>query len=221
MQFDLASLTHRRNSLDIAKLNYLNKHHLMLKWATPDGLEALARRIRPMIKEAFPTSQYTSIQDIMKFILALEVRLTSLLRSDVIWLIIELQSRFTTVDDIPYMGPFFFLDPDLSSEEARSMAKSFANSDHGKLFFFFSLLISCLRTFLSAPPSTNARARFSQVGRTARGLGRLGYIFTYSHRKSGFKYKPENVHVDLAICVDWHEGSSNSPLSCVNPRLNW
>ena len=135
VQFDLASLTHRRNSLDIAKLNYLNKHHLMLKWATPDGLEALARRIRPMIKEAFPTSQYTSIQDIMKFILALEVRLASLLRSDVIWLIIELQSRFTTVDDIPYMGPFFFLDPDLSSEEARSMAKSFANSDHGKLFF--------------------------------------------------------------------------------------
>ena len=91
-----------------------------------------------MIKEAFPTSQYTSIQDIMKFILALEVRLTSLLHSDVTWLIIELQSRFTTVDDIPYMGPFFFLDPDLSSEEARSMAKSFANSDHGKLFFFFS-----------------------------------------------------------------------------------
>ena len=135
VQFDLASLTHRRNSLDIAKLNYLNKHHLMLKWATPDGLEALARRIRPMIKEAFPTSQYTSIQDIMKFILALEVRFTILLRSDVIWLIIELQSRFTTVDDIPYMGPFFFLDPDLSSEEARSMAKSFANSDHGKLFF--------------------------------------------------------------------------------------
>ena len=158
VQFDLASLTHRRNSLDIAKLNYLNKHHLMLKWATPDGLEALARRIRPMIKEAFPTSQYTSIQDIMKFILALEVRLTSLLRSDVIWLIIELQSRFTTVDDIPYMGPFFFLDPDLSSEEARSMAKSFANSDHGKLFFFFfPLLISCLRTFLSVPVQTLER----------------------------------------------------------------
>ena len=81
--------------------------------------------------------------------------------------------------------------------------------------FFFPLLISCLRTFLSAP-STNARARFSQVGRTARGLGRLGYIFTYSHRKSGFKCKPENVHVDLAICVDWHEGSSNSP-----PFLAW
>ena len=111
-----------------------------------------------MIKEAFPTSQYTSIQDIMKFILALEVRLASLLRSDVTWLIIELQSRFTTVDDIPYMGPFFFLDPDLSSEEARSMAKSFANSDHGKLFsFFLSSSPACEPSFLPHPVQTLER----------------------------------------------------------------
>ena len=127
----------------------------MLKWATPDGLEALARRIRPMIKEAFPTSQYTSIQDIKKFILALEVRVFGALLSSSSGFdcVVATQSRFTTVDDIPSMGPFFFLDPDLSSEEALSMVKSFSNSDHGRFLspsFLFPLsMLACkLKRFL-------------------------------------------------------------------------
>ena len=135
----------------------------MLKWATPEGLEALARRIRPMIKEAFPTSQYTSIQDIMKFILALEVCLYDLVETIPPTLP---QSRFTIVDDIPSMGPFFFLDPDLSSEEARSMTKSFADSDRRK-----SLHRTLSHPRLTNHSSTNAGACFIRVGRTTRGLG--------------------------------------------------
>ena len=53
-QFDLSYLTHRRNILDLRKLEYLNKHHLMLTWSTSDGLESLAKRVYPLVKEAFP-----------------------------------------------------------------------------------------------------------------------------------------------------------------------
>jgi len=109
-QFDLSSLTHRRNVLDLTKLEYLNKHHLMLAWSTREGLESLAMMIYPLVKEAFPKSQYTSIEDIMKVILTLERRLT-------------------TINDVPSMAPFFFVDPDLSSEEARSMIRPFSESD--------------------------------------------------------------------------------------------
>ena len=111
-----------------------------------------------MIKEAFPTSQYTSIQDIMKFILALEVRLFDLVETISPTLP---QSRFTIVDDIPSMGPFFFLDPDLSSEEARSMTKSFADSDRRK-----SLRGTLSHLLLTNLSSANAGARFSSVTRT-------------------------------------------------------
>lgn len=82
----------------------------MLAWSTSEGLESLARTIYPLVKEAFPKSQYTSIEDIMKVILTLERRLT-------------------TINDIPSMAPFFFVDRDLSSEEARSMIRSFSASD--------------------------------------------------------------------------------------------
>jgi hypothetical protein len=42
------------------------------------------------------------------------------------------QSRLTTVNDVPSIGPFFFVEPDLSSEEARSMTKSLSPSDRRK-----------------------------------------------------------------------------------------
>jgi glutamyl-tRNA synthetase len=42
------------------------------------------------------------------------------------------QSRPTTVNDIPALAPFFFIDPDLASEEARSMIASFSTLDRRK-----------------------------------------------------------------------------------------
>lgn len=53
-QFDLALLTHRRSVLDPLKLEYLNKHHLMQKMNTLDGVYTLAERLHTPIKEAFP-----------------------------------------------------------------------------------------------------------------------------------------------------------------------
>ncbi|KAG5643046.1 hypothetical protein DXG03_001624 [Asterophora parasitica] len=54
-EFELSALTQRSSSLDPAKLEYLNKHHLMRIWSTPDGLETLAERAHDEIKAKFPT----------------------------------------------------------------------------------------------------------------------------------------------------------------------
>jgi len=43
--------------------------------------------------------------------------------------ILALESRLITVHDVPSMAPFFFVDPDLTSEEARSMIESFTALD--------------------------------------------------------------------------------------------
>ncbi|KAG6831645.1 hypothetical protein H0H92_008722 [Tricholoma furcatifolium] len=72
-EFELSALTQRSSSLDPAKLEYLNKHHLMRLWETPDGLQSLAERVHDEVKAAFPTSPYTSIAYIKDVILALEV----------------------------------------------------------------------------------------------------------------------------------------------------
>jgi hypothetical protein len=37
------------------KLQVLNKHHLQLLWSNPEGLEGLAQRVLPLVKEAFPS----------------------------------------------------------------------------------------------------------------------------------------------------------------------
>ncbi|RDB27293.1 putative glutamate--tRNA ligase, mitochondrial [Hypsizygus marmoreus] len=104
-EFDLSALTQRSSSLDPSKLEYLNKHHLMREWSTPEGLEALAERAHDQVKAAFPTSQYTSIEYLKKVILTLEGRLTNL-------------------QDIAIHGPFFFVEPDLSSDDAQAMLKN-------------------------------------------------------------------------------------------------
>lgn len=76
-QFDLSAITHRRNSLDISKLAYLNKRHLMRTIASNGStLEDLARRVYIDIKDAFPESRYTSLADIKGAIIALEVRIS-------------------------------------------------------------------------------------------------------------------------------------------------
>lgn len=57
LQFDLSALTQRSSSLDPSKLEYLNKHHLMNTWSTPQGLESLAERAHDQIKASFPARQ--------------------------------------------------------------------------------------------------------------------------------------------------------------------
>lgn len=129
MQFDLSAITHRRNSLDITKLAYLNKRHLMRTVAEGGAaLEDLARRVYVDIKEAFPESQYTSIADIASAITALEVRLDRVVSTHALMQGAS-QSRLTTVKDIPSMGAFFFINPDWQGSEAEGMMRGIEVED--------------------------------------------------------------------------------------------
>lgn len=56
------------------------------------------------------------------------------------------QSRLTTINDIPSLGPFFFVDPDYSSEEAKSMVDSLSVTDRRKLLPF--ILVVLVDTYL-------------------------------------------------------------------------
>ncbi|KAF8629012.1 hypothetical protein AX17_005868 [Amanita inopinata Kibby_2008] len=103
-QFDLTAMTHRSSSLDAGKLEYINKHHLVRIWSTPEGLHGLAGRVHEMIKNAFPHSRYTSVENIKQAVTLLEGRLTN-------------------IQDIPMHAPYLFNDPNLSTDEAKSMMK--------------------------------------------------------------------------------------------------
>ncbi|KAF8060769.1 hypothetical protein FPV67DRAFT_305746 [Lyophyllum atratum] len=103
-QFELSALTQRSSILDPMKLEYLNKHHLMQIWSTAQGLETLAEKAHDSVKAAFPASQHTNISYIKSVILTLEGRLSNL-------------------QDIALHGPFFFVEPDYSSDAAQKMLK--------------------------------------------------------------------------------------------------
>jgi len=63
-QFDLSSLTHRRNILDPAKLAYLNKHHLLRSWQSEQGIAFQAKRVHDVVKAAFPHRCVRSIYQV-------------------------------------------------------------------------------------------------------------------------------------------------------------
>jgi glutamyl-tRNA synthetase len=109
--FDLSSLTHRRSILDPTKLEFLNKHHLMRMWSTKEGLRSLAERVHSPIKEAFPSSPHTTVDYLMRVIKTL-------------------QGRLVNIQDIPAMAPYFFVDPDLTSDEARAMVQTISTDEY-------------------------------------------------------------------------------------------
>ncbi|TFY71407.1 hypothetical protein EVG20_g1615 [Dentipellis fragilis] len=113
-KFDISALTQRRTILDPIKLEYMNKHHLMRLWNTPEGLQALAERIHEIVKEAFPTSPFTSIPEIKNVILSL-------------------QGRLMNINDLPRLVPYFFVDPDWESDEAKAMFKGLSAADYQRV----------------------------------------------------------------------------------------
>ncbi|KAG6817994.1 hypothetical protein H0H93_006869, partial [Arthromyces matolae] len=102
------------SSLDPAKLEYLNKHHLFRVWSTPDGLRSLAERAHNEVKAAFPSSSHTSVEYIQEVILTL-------------------QGRIVNIHDIVSHGAFFFQDLDLESEKAKDMLKRVEPQDRLKI----------------------------------------------------------------------------------------
>uniref|UniRef100_A0A8H8CR71 Glutamate--tRNA ligase, mitochondrial n=1 Tax=Psilocybe cubensis TaxID=181762 RepID=A0A8H8CR71_PSICU len=113
-QFSLSAITHRNTILESAKLEYLNKHHLMRQASTMSGLQSLAERVHSQIKETFPHSPYTTIDTIKKTISILEGRLFN-------------------IYDIPIHAPYVFVEPDLTTTTATSMRSKIPQQDYDRV----------------------------------------------------------------------------------------
>lgn len=124
-EFDLTSVTHRPSSLDPAKLEYINKHHLLRQRSTEEGLHQMAERVHDALKASFPDSQYTNVDMIKRAINMLEGRLTNL-------------------KELPLHVFYLFEEPDLTSEEAREMVEGFNIDQRDKVLQVVSSSLSAL-----------------------------------------------------------------------------
>ncbi|KAN0101307.1 hypothetical protein V8E55_001291 [Tylopilus felleus] len=166
-QFDLASLTHRRQVLEPAKLEYLNKHHLMRSWKNDQGTLYHARRIQDFVRTSFPSSQQTNSEHIANVIHVL-------------------QGRITILQDVPSLAPYFFVDPDYSTPEAQLMRQSISNVDYRR-----TLDITFHR--LEAEPDTRGVASLSSLVHAAcdaTGLKQKVFMTALRHALTAMKTGP-------------------------------
>ncbi|EKM76990.1 hypothetical protein AGABI1DRAFT_108396 [Agaricus bisporus var. burnettii JB137-S8] len=176
-EFDLSAMTHRSSSLDPAKLEYINKRHLMNTWSTPGGLEDLAEKVHDDIKGRFPTSSYTSVDHIKEAILLLEGRLTN-------------------IYDVPIHAPWLFIEPDLTTGEAQNMLKKISRHQ------FRHVLDETLQKLSQIPDESWRDFDFSNVLHTEQ--DRLGYsakvyMKTLRHALTGMKDGPSVADIVKAL----------------------
>ncbi|KAF8324958.1 hypothetical protein F5887DRAFT_1021355 [Amanita rubescens] len=165
-QFDLDALTHRSTSLDPGKLEYINKHHLMQAWSSPEGLHSLAERVHELIKTVFPHRMSNH------------------------------QGRLTNIYDIPKHAPYLFNDPDLSTDEAKSMLERVTPDQRSQTI---SAISSILRTSLfdstdSWSPSILQRTLNEEQERLDD-VPRKPFMTTIRHALTGMKDGPGLVDI--------------------------
>ncbi|KIK66142.1 hypothetical protein GYMLUDRAFT_158716 [Collybiopsis luxurians FD-317 M1] len=181
--FDLTALTHRSSVLDVNKLEYINKHHLMSIWSTPDGLNELAHRIHGFIKEKFPSSPHTTVDNI----------------KDAISL---LQGRLTNMQDISHHAPYLFVEPDFSTDEARSMIKSISTEHHAHVLDSLKALIQANGwiTFTSASNESIMESLHSE--RIRMGMNQKPFMMVLRHALTGMKDGPGVVDIIRVLGQD-------------------
>ncbi|KII86282.1 hypothetical protein PLICRDRAFT_114769 [Plicaturopsis crispa FD-325 SS-3] len=113
--FDIAKLTHRRNVLDIAKLEVLNKGHLKLAASSEEGLQRLALAVHEPLKEAYPRSQYTSIEHLMQILPVL------------------VEGRVLALKDVVSQFPWVFWEPDYTTPAATEMRSSIPDAVYNEV----------------------------------------------------------------------------------------
>ncbi|KAI0327285.1 glutamyl-tRNA synthetase [Cubamyces sp. BRFM 1775] len=169
--FDFSVLTHRRSVLDPMKLEYINKHHLMRLISTPEGLWALAERAYPYVREAYPDSPYATVAHLEKVIAVL-------------------QGRVTKLSDIPSLAPFFFVEPDYSSAEAKKMRQSLPSEQYAAVL---DSLVSRLSEGVSWNTSTLSEVLHEEHAKTS--LKQKEYMTILRHALTGMKAGPSVAEI--------------------------
>ncbi|KAI8384338.1 glutamyl-tRNA synthetase [Radiomyces spectabilis] len=109
--FDLADLNNSGAVVDIAKLDWFNKHHLLRRAETAEGLKSLVDMLVPSVH-----SQFGSI---------LKDR-DQAYRGDMAYLtrVVEtIKDRIRNIQDIPRLCSYFFVDPDYTTAAAKTFKK--------------------------------------------------------------------------------------------------
>ncbi|GBC06632.1 hypothetical protein RclHR1_06990012 [Rhizophagus clarus] len=95
----------------IDKLDWLNKQHLLRKTKSKDGLKEIVNLLKTSVNETFG-ERLKSTKD--------EYRLEDEYLSNVI---MTIKDRIRNVKEIPKLCEYFFVDPDYSSQDSRSLRK--------------------------------------------------------------------------------------------------
>ncbi|KAH9177076.1 glutamyl-tRNA synthetase [Lactarius sanguifluus] len=159
-------LTLRRTILDHAKLEYLNKHHLMRTLSTESGLRALALRAQGHVKDAFPHTTFASVEYIEKAISAL-------------------QGRLVTLMDLPTAAPYFFVPPAWADAEARAMLDGISMEDYQNVM---RGTVECLKS--ASPWVTQTLADALRAESKAGAIKPAKFMTALRHAVSGIKNGP-------------------------------
>ncbi|KZT24655.1 glutamyl-tRNA synthetase [Neolentinus lepideus HHB14362 ss-1] len=108
-KFDLHTLTHRRSILDQVKLKYLNRHHLLQRMSTPEGLDSIVAQLYAYVQETYPASEYATEEYVRKLIPTINV---------------------VTFEHFKESMPIFFIEPDLYTSEAQGMVGGMNNATY-------------------------------------------------------------------------------------------
>lgn len=148
-QFDISVLTHRLSSLDCGNLAFLNRQHLLYAATMPAGLADVASpihlwmdenmplgeiRCTPMLPASHwladtvqPRIQYAGIHPVCyQYVGCVQFPLASWKLTD-LW---TLKSRVINIHDIISLAPYLFVEPDYTSELAKSMIKRATPEQH-------------------------------------------------------------------------------------------
>ncbi|KAL0089188.1 glutamyl-tRNA synthetase [Phycomyces blakesleeanus] len=105
-KFDLKQLNKSNAVVDIGKLDWMNKQHLLRRAQTPEGLESLVDLLQPMIKTSFETKLQ-------------EENASSRLERTYLSAV----DRIRNIRDIPQLCGYYFVEPDYDSDDAKALYK--------------------------------------------------------------------------------------------------
>ncbi|KAI8889990.1 glutamyl-tRNA synthetase [Backusella circina FSU 941] len=109
--FDLKNVNHSGAIVDHQKLDWINKHHLLKRAETEEGLQSLVEILKPFVNDAYSNSLKGT---------PYEYRLENMYLSQVIDTIKE---RIRNIGDIPQLCSYYFKEPDYQSNDAIGLKK--------------------------------------------------------------------------------------------------
>lgn len=113
--------------MDHQKLDWINKHHILKRAETPEGLNSLVDILKPFVNKAYHQLEGTQQA----------YRLSNEYLAQVIDTIKE---RIRNVSDIPSLCSYYFENPDYTSADALALKKKLKQPALGMCeiaFFFF------------------------------------------------------------------------------------